>query len=194
MAKRLSAVAVAVALVSASFAGQTLDSVLGADREAMGRAMRQALQSKLDAHQTGLEAVAVIVEAIHPPAGAADAYHAVRAAEIAANAAIYAERGRALTIRAQSRQYEFEQTASAAARSAEIDGEARNVAIRFGADRAASAIAGPDFVFERYLATLTATLKHQPLMIVDSRIWSASAPTVDLRPMPGALPTTSDGE
>lgn len=180
--------------VAASLSGATLETVLGADREAMGDAIRARLQASLDRDRTGLEAVAVIVEAIHPPAGAADAYHAVRAAEIAARAAVFAERGRALAIRAQSRQFEFEQTAAAAAHAAEIDAEARNTAIRFAADRDAASLGRADYLFERYLADLAAAIGHSPLTIVDHRLWDAAAPTIDLRPLPGAAPTMSDGE
>ena len=186
--------ATAGSVVASSFAGLTLERALGADREAMGNAMRARLQTALDEGHSGLQAVAVIVEAIHPPAGAADAYHAVRAAEIAANAAIFAERGRALTIRAQSRQFEFEQTAAATARATEITEAARSIDVAFTADRTAAASAGHDFLFERYLQSLTRSLSGTPLTIIDSRLWQAGAPTIDLRPMPGATPTTSDGE
>jgi regulator of protease activity HflC (stomatin/prohibitin superfamily) len=181
-------------VVAGSFAGRTLDAVLGADREAMGARMRAALQDALDAHRAGLEIVAVVIEAIHPPAGAADAYHAVRAAEIMANAAIFAERGRALTIRAQSRQFEFEQVASSTARAAELVGDADRIALRFDADRDAQRIAGADFIYERTLASLTQALAHAPLTIIDSRLWTGGAPTLDMRPMPSATPTTGDGE
>ena len=57
--------------------------------------LRAAAQADLDAAQSGIEIVAMVVEAIHPPAGAAEAYHAVQAAEINANARVAAERGRA---------------------------------------------------------------------------------------------------
>jgi regulator of protease activity HflC (stomatin/prohibitin superfamily) len=183
----------AAAVVGAAFAASTLPQVLGADRERLGAVLRAQLQQRLDQRAVGIEAVAVIVEAIHPPAGAADAYHAVRAAEISADAAIYAERGRALTVQAQTRQYAFGQTASATARAAEVTGTARSNLIRFGADLDASHHAGPAFLFERRLADLGAALARVPATIIDRHL-AADAATLDLRPAASGNATTADGE
>ncbi len=181
-------------VVGGVFAGSTLAQVLGADRERMAAALRDRLQRLLDRQQVGLEAVALVIEAIHPPAGAAEAYHAVRAAEISADASIYAERGRAATVMAQTRQYAFGQAAAAAARAAETAGEARSLLTRFSADADAHRRNGPSFLLERRLADLAATLGRTPTTILDARLDAPGATTLDLRPMPGAAPTTGDGE
>jgi regulator of protease activity HflC (stomatin/prohibitin superfamily) len=62
------------------FAARTLDAVLGANRETMAATLRSRIQAELDRHGSGLHIVDVVIEAIHPPAGAAEAYHTVRAA------------------------------------------------------------------------------------------------------------------
>ncbi len=181
-------------VVGSAFAGRTLAQVLGADRERLAATLRDRLQRLLDRQQVGLEAVALVVEAIHPPAGAAEAYHAVRAAEISADAQVYAERGRAATVRAQTRQYAFGQAAAATARAAETAGEARSLLTRFSADADAHRRDGPSFLLERRLADLAATLGRTPTTIIDARLDAPGATTLDLRPMPGTAPTTGDGE
>ena len=181
-------------VVGGVFAGRTLPQVLGADRERLGEDLRDRLQRLLDSQQVGLEAVALIIEAIHPPAGAAEAYHAVRAAEISADASIYAERGRAATVMAQTRQYAFAQKAAADARAAETTGEASSLLTRFSADADAHRRDGPSFLLERRLADLGAALARTPMTIIDARIDAPGATTLDLRPMPSATPTTGDGE
>ncbi len=180
-------------VVASEFAGRTLAQVLGADRERMASVLRGRLQRLLDDQRIGLEAVALIIEAIHPPAGAAEAYHAVRAAEITADASIYAERGRAETVMAQTRQYAFAQEAAAAARAAETTGEARALLTRFSADADAHRRDGPSFLLERRLADLGAVLARTPMTVIDARLAGPDA-TLDLRPAAGGTLTTGDGE
>ena len=72
-------------LLARLFAGRVLTDVVGADRETMAEAIRTALQAELDARSSGIETLAVVIEAIHPPLAAAQAYHNVQAAEIIAN-------------------------------------------------------------------------------------------------------------
>jgi hypothetical protein len=139
--------------------------------------------------------VAVAIEAIHPPAGAADAYHAVRAAEIAASASIAAERGRAIVVRSQSKQYAFEQMAAAAAGAAETVGTANAALTRFAADRDAAHAGGRAFLLERYFSSLSMALGRSPMTIIDHRLNWPEAPVLDLRPLSGAaLPTEAKGE
>ena len=78
------------------FARYTLPDVLGQSRAAFTNDFRAALQDQLDRLQSGIEAIAVVVEAIHPPAGAASAYHNVQAAEILANSQIAVQRASAI--------------------------------------------------------------------------------------------------
>ncbi len=184
----------AARVVAERFAGNTLAAVLGADRGQMAASLQGRLAAMLANQHVGLEPVAVSVEAIHPPAGAAEAYHAVRAAQITADATIYAERGRALTVRAQTRQYAFAQTAAAAALAAETTGGAAATQIRFAAD--ADIAAGPDrpaFLLERRFAALQQSLVRKPITVMDARL-AGGATTYDLRPPGSATPTIGDGE
>lgn len=175
-------------VVAAYFAPRTLDQVLGANREAMAATLRDQLQAAMDAAGSGIEAVAVSVEAIHPPAGAADAYHNVRAAEINARASIAVEHGSAATLYAQSRQYAVDQTTGARAAAAERVSGAGAAETRFAADQAAARAGGQAFLLERYLGALSTALGRTPKTIVDHRLNWPEAPVLDLRPPgpPGA--------
>ena len=68
------------------FNSRTLLAVLGERRDNVAASLRDALAADLDSHHAGIEVVSVLIEEIHPPAGAAGAYHAVQAAEINASA------------------------------------------------------------------------------------------------------------
>ena len=78
------------------FASRTLEGVLGETRTRAGRgdsaAWCRRIWMKLD---SGVEILATLIEAVHPPAGAANAYHSVQAAQIKAQETIARERGRA---------------------------------------------------------------------------------------------------
>jgi regulator of protease activity HflC (stomatin/prohibitin superfamily) len=174
------------------FSARTLDDVLGENRAAMSDGLRAAMQQRLDAFASGIEVVAVVIEAIHPPVGAADAYHAVQAAEIAANASISAERGRAQGALAVSRQTANALVDSAQAAAAEQTGTARADLARFAADRAASGAGGEAFLLERYFAALTNALTNVPLTILDHRVEAADAPVLDIRP-PAYAPAPASG-
>ncbi len=171
--------------VARAFAGRTLDEVLGDRRDRFSDTLRAAAQADLDAAQSGIEIVAMVVEAIHPPAGAAEAYHAVQAAEINANARVAAERGRAAATLAVGAERAIGEIADAEGLSAELVGQAKGDAALFAADRDGAALAPEAFVRERYYDRLVAALARVPMTIVDSRIAPADAPVLDLRP-PGA--------
>jgi regulator of protease activity HflC (stomatin/prohibitin superfamily) len=176
-------------VIAAYFASRTLAEALGADREAMAGALRDSIQAALDETQAGIDMVAVSIEAIHPPAGAAAAYHAVRAAEIASRASVASERGRAIVVRSQSQQYAAEQRANATAGAAENNAAALAAFTRFTADRDA-AQTGPAFLLERYLADVSAALAKSPMLIIDHRLAAPDAPVLDLRPIAGAATQT----
>jgi regulator of protease activity HflC (stomatin/prohibitin superfamily) len=176
-------------VIASYFASRTLADALGADREAMAGALRDSIQAALDEAGAGIDMVAVSIEAIHPPAGAAAAYHFVRAAEIAARASVASERGRAIVVRSQSRQYAVEQRANATAGAAEINGAALAALTRFTADRDASHT-GQAFLLERYLADLSKALAKSPMLIIDHRLATPDAPVLDLRPIAGAATQT----
>jgi regulator of protease activity HflC (stomatin/prohibitin superfamily) len=163
------------------FASRTLDDVLGARRAALASDITQAVQSQLDDLASGVEILAVVIEAIHPPAGAANAYHAVQAAQITAQALVARERGYAAqqTNAAQMEASIGHDKASAAAREIEAGAEATQ--LRFAAEQDAYRSAGSAFLLERYLAGLSKGLAGAKLLIVDHRIGTGAAPVVDLR-------------
>ena len=186
--------AVSGRVVAAYYADRTLDEVLGARSEATADELRAAIQAELNSDGSGLDLVAVVIEAIHPPAGAADAYHYVRAAEIAARASIASERGNAIVIRSQSSQYANAQVAAARATAAETVGAARTALIRFTADRDAARAGGRAFLLERYFTDLSGALGRSPMMIIDHRLNWPEAPVLDLRPLAAAQPIGEKGE
>jgi regulator of protease activity HflC (stomatin/prohibitin superfamily) len=91
-------------VVAADFAARTLEALLGENRAAMAERLRAAVQAQLDRAGSGIDLLAVVIEAIHPPAGVADAYHAVPAAETMARAELASAHGNAIALRSQARQ------------------------------------------------------------------------------------------
>jgi regulator of protease activity HflC (stomatin/prohibitin superfamily) len=140
------------------------------------------LQRELATIDPGIERAAVVIEAIHPPAGAAEAYHAVQAATILAETSISAEQGRALATRAEASQHGADIVAQAHATGAEAVSTATADLTRFGADHAAALAGGKSFLLERRLTSLAAGLSSKTITIVDHRIPVADAPVLDLRP------------
>ena len=69
----------------------------GKARERFANDFRNELQSQFQELATGIDVIAVVVEAIHPPAGAGAAYHNVQAAEILARSQIALRRAEAIT-------------------------------------------------------------------------------------------------
>ncbi len=163
------------------FNSRTLEAVLGASRETVAASMRDALTADLNSHRAGIEIVSVLIEEIHPPAGAAAAYHAVQAAEINASASISNERGRAKRVAGTAQQEAHQLTASADATATERLRAADADAYRFAAERRAHAEAGQAYLFERTLSGLRAALAQKPLILIDHRLSAAQAPIIDLR-------------
>jgi len=180
-------------VVAGFFAGRTLDAVLGDNREAMAGRLRPALQQDLDGIGCGIELAAVVIEAIHPPAGAAEAYHNVQAAQILAVTSVTAERGHALATAAEAAQYAADIVAKARAAAAEATATATADLTRFTADQAAAAEGGEAFMLERRLTSIAAGLSKAALTIIDHRIPPAEAPMLDLRPLPAAATAPSAG-
>jgi len=172
-------------VMAAFFAGRTLEAVLGENREAIADRLRVLLQQNLDAAGTGLALTALVITAIHPPGGAADAYHAVQAAQINAEASISAERGRAHATLAAARQGAIALETDALATSAERTGTATAEATRFAANRDAAIAAGDAFLFEHRLARLLTVIPNTDVIVIDHRIPATDAPVIDLRPPPG---------
>ncbi|KPA87521.1 hypothetical protein PF70_06742, partial [Pseudomonas asplenii] len=115
----------------------------------------RAVQADLQRLDSGVEILATVVEAIHPPAGAANAYHAVQAAQISAQALISRERGAASEQANQAQLQASIVEDQARASAHEVKAGARAADLRFSAERQAYAQAGQAFVLEQYLAQLS---------------------------------------
>ncbi|MFS2198123.1 SPFH domain-containing protein [Pseudomonas sp. Pseusp3] len=164
------------------FASRTLDGLLGEDRVGLAEEIGRAVQADLQKLDSGVEILATVVEAIHPPAGAANAYHGVQAAQIAAQALIARERGAAAeaTNQAQLQASIARDQATASAR--EINAGAQAADLKFNAEQKAYASAGQAFVLEQYFSQLSQGLANAKLLVLDHRLGgSSNAPTIDLR-------------
>lgn len=164
------------------FASRTLDGLLGEDRVGLAEEIGRAVQADLQKLDSGVEILATVVEAIHPPAGAANAYHGVQAAQIGAQALIARERGAAAeaTNQAQLQASIARDQATASAR--EINAGAETADLKFNAEQKAYASAGQAFVLEQYFNQLSQGLVNAKLLILDHRLGgSSNAPTIDLR-------------
>jgi regulator of protease activity HflC (stomatin/prohibitin superfamily) len=168
------------------FNSRTLDAVLGARRETLADELRSALARDVAARNAGIEIVAVTIEAIHPPLGAAAAYHAVQAAEIKAQVSVSDETGRARRMAGVAQQESRQLIDGAQATATEAVQNATGEAYRFSMDRRAYK-EGPAFLLERSYSTLVGALKQTPLTIIDHRLSSAQSPVIDLRSTGAAI-------
>jgi len=172
---------VASRLVLRYFNSRTLDAVLGARRQSVGATLRAELAADPAIHRSGMDIVSVLIEEIHPPAGAAAAYHAVQAAEINANASIANELGRARRTAGVAREEAHQLTAAADAQAAETVDAAAAAAYRFDADRRAYAADKDPFLIEHTFDRLVAALAHSRLTLIDHRLAGGQPPILDLR-------------
>jgi regulator of protease activity HflC (stomatin/prohibitin superfamily) len=168
-------------LVLRYFNSRTLEAVLGAKRENIADALRSALVSDLNARHAGIDVVSVLIEEIHPPAGAAAAYHAVQAAQINASASISNETGRAKRTAGIALEEAHQLTTAATAQAEETRHAANADAYQFNADRRAYAQAGRAFLLERSNRDIVAALSQTPLIIVDHRLTAGQSPVIDWR-------------
>jgi len=163
------------------FSTETLAAILGEPQEQMARALKASLQGDLDRMHSGIEIVAVVIEAIHPPGGAANAYHNVQAAELEAQSLIFAEQGRATQTLNEAQQAATVSLNNATAGAAQIMADAHATALGFDAAQAAYQSAGNIFLRETYLHALAKGLSQAQLTILDHRIADSSRATIDLR-------------
>lgn len=166
------------------FSSQTLEQLLAEQRIALASQINRAVQQKLDSLQTGVELLSTVVEAIHPPAGAADAFHGVQAAQISAQALISRERGHAAELAASAQTTATTRHNQAQMNASDVTSKAQATAVRFAAQKQAVAQSGQVFVDELWYSQLHQTLGHSPLLIIDQRIGAGSPPTIDLREFP----------
>jgi regulator of protease activity HflC (stomatin/prohibitin superfamily) len=177
----------ASSLVLRYFNSRTLEEVLGARRENVAGTLRSALTEQINTYHAGIDIVSVLIEEIHPPAGAAEAYHAVQAAQINANASIADERGRAERTAGVAQQEAHQLLASATGQATEVRDAATADAYRFQADERAYQKSGRSFLLERLYSNLAGALRSKPLTIMDHRLSANDGPIIDLRP-PSAAP------
>lgn len=163
------------------FSRYTLLDVIGQNREVFANELRVSLQDQLDRLSSGIEAIAVVVEAIHPPPGAASAYHNVQAVEIEATSAISLRRADAIRAMTFGKRVALQERADAVAAAAELIGQARAESILFRADREARERYGEVFLLERRFERLVSALKKAELIVIDHRVDRANPPTIDLR-------------
>jgi regulator of protease activity HflC (stomatin/prohibitin superfamily) len=169
-------------LVLRYFNSRTLEQVLYTGRDDVAGTLRNELSRDIAGYRAGVDIVSVLIEEIHPPAGAAEAYHAVQAAQIDANASISNELGRARRTAGVAQQEAHELLAAANAQAIETHDVADAAAYRFGVDRRAYAQDGRSFVLERLYGSLTTALKGKPLTILDHRLSASNGPLLDMRP------------
>lgn len=164
------------------FASRTLDGLLGEDRVGLAEEIGRAVQADLQTLGSGVEILATVVEAIHPPAGAANAYHGVQAAQIGAQTLISRERGAAAEATNQAQLQASIARDQATANAREINAAAQAADLKFSAERKAYASAGQAFVLEQYFSQLSQGLANTRLLVLDHRLGgSNNAPTIDLR-------------
>lgn len=164
------------------FASRTLDGLLGDDRAGLAEEIGRAVQSDLNRLNSGVEILATVVEAIHPPAGAANAYHSVQAAQIGARALIARERGAAAQATNEAQLQASTARDQATANAREINAAAQTADLKFSAEQKAFASAGQAFVLEQYFNQLSQGLRKARLLVLDHRLGGgANAPTIDLR-------------
>jgi regulator of protease activity HflC (stomatin/prohibitin superfamily) len=168
------------------FSTRTLVGILGEDPARLGHALRDELQAALDASGSGLELLAVVVEAVHPPPGAAGAYHAVQAAEIIAATAVATQQRRAAATLGEAQQHATETLDQAQAGAAEAVAAATVDRTQFLADLS-GARTGDVMRLERRLGSIERGFAGGKLVIVDRRLGTQGGTVLDLRNL--AAPT-----
>ena len=177
-------------LATRYFSSHTLDGVMGGQRQALQEYLRAELAKAVDRDHAGVDIVAFLIDAIHPPAGAAAAYHAVQAAEINADASAYHATAHATRTAGQAQQEAHQATVSAEGSAVEKINAAGGDAYQFAADRNAYRASSAAFLLERRARSLLA-LKGARLMILDHHLTPEQAPLIDLRAMGGTVPAAT---
>ncbi|HUN98694.1 MAG TPA: SPFH domain-containing protein [Bradyrhizobium sp.] len=163
------------------FSRYTLLDVLGQNRETFANEFRTALQDQLDRMSSGIEVIAVVIEAIHPPPGAAAAYHDVQAAEIFAKVEIALQRADAIRTAKTAEQEAMEERNRAIAGATELLDRTNSESVLFDADREAWQRDNQAFLLERRFERLVSGLAKSELIVIDHRLNGRNAPTIDLR-------------
>ncbi|WP_322053910.1 protease modulator HflK [Paraburkholderia bannensis] len=162
-------------------ASHTLDALVEARQTVIADAIRQATQQQLDRLGSGIEVTAVVIESVHPPAGASAAWHGVQAAQIRTAASVAEAHGLAATLVGTAHEQAQASVAEANASAAETLSAAHIQQTTFSADIAAQQAGGPAFAFEYYLRNLQQGLQNANLTVIDDRLVSDKRATIDLR-------------
>ncbi|MEX3814579.1 protease modulator HflK [Paraburkholderia sp. BR13439] len=165
-------------------ASHTLESLLETNQAAMADQLKRAIQQQLDRLQSGVDVIAVVIESVHPPTGAAAAFHDVQAAQIRAQGSVAQARGFAAGLLGNAQQQGLERVAHAEAQAVDMVSSAHVQQIDFDADLVAYRLGGPAFPFEYYLDRLQRGLRNPRMTIIDDRLADGSRATVDLRNTP----------
>ncbi|MDI9221532.1 protease modulator HflK [Pantoea sp. EA-12] len=163
------------------FAHQQLDVLLNEQRAGMSVALNNEIKQRLRNLNLGVELLFTRIESIHPPAGAANAYHGVQAAQIAANALIAREKGYAAALANDSQRVALTAINTSQAFSHEQQALANNALTRYSAEHDSWEINPQAFINERRYQILSKALSHTPLLILDDEISAHHAPILDLR-------------
>ncbi|MGU3413953.1 protease modulator HflK [Enterobacteriaceae bacterium C34A] len=163
------------------FAHQQLDALLNEQRASMSATMNTEIQKRLDNLHTGVELLYTRVESIHPPAGAANAYHGVQAAQIAANTQIAKERGYAAAQGKEAQRKATTAISNAEASAGERMAQANVALTRYSAEHNAWKINPEAYLNERRYQTYSKALSRTPLLILDSQVAEENQALLDLR-------------
>ena len=173
------------------FATTTLTDVLGQSREKFAEEFRTALQAELTKVNSGIDAIAVLVEAIHPPPGAAAAYHSVQAAGILAQTRVATSRGEAARAVTGAQTTALRDKNQAQSTAADVLAAAKVDGAFFQADaQAARNGGGYVLIFERWLDQVARGVRRVPAVIIDHRIPKSDTPSIDVRTGLGAPAAT----
>jgi regulator of protease activity HflC (stomatin/prohibitin superfamily) len=162
-------------------ASHTLQALLETRQTVMAESVGRAVQRQLDQLHSGIEVVAVVIESVHPPSGAAAAYHDVQAAQIRAHASVAEAHGFAAGLLGNAQQQALISVAQASARAADTIAAARVQQINFEADTVAYRLGGPAFPVEYYLSKLQQGLQNARITVIDDRLTADRRATIDLR-------------
>lgn len=163
------------------FAHQQLDELLNEQRATMASRLNKEIQQRLDHLNTGVELLYTRIESIHPPAGAANAYHGVQAAQIAANALIARERGYAASTANDAQRKATTAIDGSQASANELQAQANAALTRYSADYESWKINPEAYLNERRYQAYSKALSKTPLLILDSELSANHESMLDLR-------------
>ena len=165
------------------FARYTLSAILGQDRETFILNFQKELQARLNTLSASVDILSVVIETIHPPAGAAEAYQQVQAASIEAVTKIANARGDAVRDVRQAEADATEARDSATAMAAETVADAKVGTALFAGDAQAYRAGGQAFLFEKRLGILGGAITADtPVTILDARIPANQLQMLQMRP------------